>query len=53
MIELQRERQRGRTRGSDADRLARLTPVPGGIWVMIFGIVAFAALAVSARWLVR
>jgi hypothetical protein len=53
VIELQRERQRGRTRGSDADRLARLTPVPGGIWVMIFGIVAFAALAVSARWLVR
>jgi Peptidase M50B-like len=52
VIELARERRRGRTRRSDADQLARLTPVPGGAWVMIFGIVAVAALAVSARWLV-
>lgn len=53
VIELHRERQRGRTRRSDADRLARLTPMPGGAWVVIFGIVALAALAISARWLVR
>jgi Peptidase M50B-like len=53
VIELQRERRRGRPRRSDADQLARLTPVPGGAWVTIFGIVAVAALAVSARWLVR
>ena len=53
VIELQRERRRGRTRRSDADQLARLTRVPGGAWVMIFGIVAVASLAVSARWLVR
>jgi hypothetical protein len=53
VIELQRERRRGRSRYSDADKLARLTSVPGGAWVMIFGIVAVAALAVSARWLVR
>ena len=53
VIELQRERRRGRTRRSDADQLARLTPVPGGAWVTIFGIVVVAALAVSARWLVR
>jgi len=26
--------------------------VPGGAWVMIFGLVAAASLAVSARWLV-
>ena len=52
VIELQRERQRGRSR-TDADQLARLTPVPGGAWVIIFGIFAVAALAVSARWLVR
>jgi hypothetical protein len=53
VIELRRGRRRGRTRRSDADQLARLTPVPAGAWVMIFGIVAVAALAVSARWLVR
>jgi hypothetical protein len=53
VIELARERRRYAGRRSDADQLARLTPVPGGAWVMIFGLVAVAALAVSARWLVR
>ncbi len=53
VIELARERRRGRTRRSDADQLARLTPVPGGAWVTIFAVVAVAALAVSARWLIR
>jgi Peptidase M50B-like len=53
VIELARERRRGGGRRSDADQLARLTPVPGGAWVMIFGLVAVAALALSARWLVR
>jgi Peptidase M50B-like len=53
VIELQRGRRRGRGRRTDADTLARLTPVPGGAWVMIFGAVAVAALAVSASWLVR
>ena len=53
VLELQRERRRGGPRRSDADQLARLTRVPGAAWVMIFGILAVAALAVSARWLVR
>ena len=53
VIELARERRRGGGRRSDADQLARLTRVPGGAWVMIFGLVAVAALAVSAGWLVR
>jgi len=53
VIELAHERRRGRARRSDADQLARLTPVPGGVWVAIFGIIAVAALAVSARWLIR
>jgi hypothetical protein len=53
VIELARERRRGRTRRSDADQLARLTSVPGGAWVAIFGLITVAALAVSARWLVR
>ena len=53
VIELAGERRRGGGRRSDADQLARLTPVPGGALVMIFGVVAVVALAVSARWLVR
>jgi hypothetical protein len=57
VIELQRERRRDRRRGgtrrSDADQLARLTLVPGGVWVMIFGLFAVAALALGARWLIR
>lgn len=53
VIELQRERRRDRTRRTDADQLARLTPAPGGVWVMIFGVFAVAALAISARWLIR
>jgi hypothetical protein len=52
VIELQGERRRGGSRRTDADQLARLTRVPGAVWVMIFGLVAVAALAVSARWLV-
>jgi hypothetical protein len=53
VVELQRDRRRGRAGRSDADQLARLTPIPGGAWVAIFGIIAIAALAVSARWLVH
>jgi hypothetical protein len=53
VLELQSERRRGRASRSDADQLARLTPVPGGAWVAIFGLIAVAALAVSARWLIH
>jgi len=53
VAELQRERRRGRAGRSDADQLARLTPVPAGAWVVIFGLIAAAALAVSARWLIH
>jgi len=52
VMELHRERRRRRGR-SDADQLARLTPMPGGAWVTIFGVFALGALAVSATWLVR
>jgi hypothetical protein len=53
VIELQGERRRGGgPRRTDADQLARLTRVPGVVWVTIFGLVAVAALAVSARWMV-
>jgi hypothetical protein len=53
VLELNQSRRRGRARGSDADQLARLTRIPVGAWVFLFGLVAVGALAVSALWLVR
>jgi Peptidase M50B-like len=53
VLELNRSRRRGRSAGSDADQLARLTGVPGGAWVLLFGAAALGALAVSALWLVK
>lgn len=52
VVELQRQRHRGRVPHSDADHLARLTGVPGGLWVAVFGLVAVAALALGARLLI-
>lgn len=52
VVELYRDRRRRRNWRTDADQLARLTHLPGGAWVVIFGTFALAALAVSARWLV-
>lgn len=51
IAELQRLRRRGYGRNSDADQLARLTGVPGGVWVLLFGLTALAALAVAGYWL--
>lgn len=48
--ELQGLRRRGRAPHSDADQLARLTGVPGLVWVGLFGAVTLAALALGA-WL--
>jgi hypothetical protein len=50
--ELQRLRYRHRAPDSDADQLARLTRVPGLLWVAVFGIVNLAALLAGAYLLV-
>jgi len=42
--------RRRRPLASDADQLARLTGMPGGMWVAIFAVVCLAALALGA-WL--
>jgi hypothetical protein len=57
VAELHRSRSRSRRRGrwplaSDADQLARLTGVPGGVWVAVFGLVAVVALVIGARLLI-
>jgi len=54
VIELQTQRRRssrGRAGMSDADRLARLTGVPGGLWVTLFLLVSLTALILGARLL--
>lgn len=51
VLELQALRRRGRARASDADVLARLTGVPGIVWVGAFLAVALGCLVVGARWL--
>jgi hypothetical protein len=51
VLELQRSRRRGRASRSDADQLAVLTGVPGGVWVALFALVAVGALAISGFWL--
>ncbi|WP_446218328.1 M50 family metallopeptidase [Micromonospora sp. IBHARD004] len=48
VVELQRMRSRGRMPESDADQLARLTPLPALFWVTVFALVSLAALGVGA-----
>jgi hypothetical protein len=50
--EVQRKRAVGQARDSDPDQLARLTGVPGLVWVLVFGLAATAALALAGSWLV-
>ena len=52
VVELQRERARRRARSSDADILARVTPLPAIAWVGVFLLVTVACLVLGARWIV-
>jgi hypothetical protein len=51
VLELQRSRRRRRAPDSDADQLARLTPLPALFWVGAFLAVDVGALVLGARWL--
>ena len=51
VVELQTKRARGRAPDSDADQLARLTGMPGLMWVFGFGLVAVVALLAGGVWL--
>lgn len=51
-LELQGSRRRSRSRDSDADQLARLTRVPGLVWVGVFVAVAALCLVAGATLLV-
>jgi hypothetical protein len=51
VLELQHSRSRRRAPDSDADQLARLTRVPGLMWVGVFLLVNVGALALGGLWL--
>ena len=53
MVASQRLRYRGYAPDSDADQLARLTHVPGLLWVAVFGAVNLAALLAGGYLLVQ
>jgi hypothetical protein len=53
VVELHSQRRRGYAPRSDADTLGFLTPLPGGFWTFLFGLIAFASLAAGAFLLVR
>ena len=48
VLELQKSRSAGRARDSDADQLARLTFLPGIVWVGLFLLVTVGSLALGA-----
>ena len=52
VLELQRQRRGGGVASSDADQLARLTHVPGIVWVGFFLVATVGALVLGARWMV-
>ena len=51
VVELQVLRRRGRARATDADTLARLTHLPGLVWVGVLLAVTLGCLVIGARWL--
>ena len=52
IAELQRMRRRRQLPDSDADQLARLTPVPANVWVAAFALVGVGSLLGAGRLLV-
>ncbi len=53
VLELQAARRRRAASDSDADQLARLTGLPGLVWVGVFLLVDVGALVLGASWLLR
>ncbi|WP_028644314.1 M50 family metallopeptidase [Nocardioides sp. URHA0020] len=51
VMELQLQRRRGQARTSDADVLARLTGVPGVLWVAVHLVVTLACALIGGGWL--
>jgi hypothetical protein len=52
VVELARQHRAGRASHSDAGQLARLTRLPAGLWITLFGLLNLVGLAVGAALLV-
>jgi hypothetical protein len=52
VLELQTKRWRGQARDSDADQLARLTHVPGFVWVLVFLVATVGAAVLGGRLII-
>ncbi|GAA1772784.1 M50 family metallopeptidase [Nocardioides hankookensis] len=52
VVEVQLLRRRGQARTSDPDMLARLTGVPGVLWVVVLLALTVGCLVIGGRWLV-
>lgn len=53
LFELQAKRRRGAAYNSDVDQLARLTGVPGWLWILILGVMVTCTLVVGGAWLLE
>lgn len=53
VLELIGFRRRSRSRHSDVDQLARLTPIPAGVWIVTFLVVNLAGLGLGVVLLLR
>lgn len=51
VLEVAASRRGRRHDGSDPGQLAVLTHVPGGLWVLLFGLVTVGAAVLAGRWL--
>ena len=51
VVEVQLLRRRGRARTSDPDMLARLTGVPGIVWVAVLLALTLGCLVIGGQWL--
>ncbi len=51
VLEVARTRRQGRGRSSDPDQLARLTHLPGAVWVVIFLVITVGAALLGVWWL--
>jgi hypothetical protein len=52
VFELQWQRRGGRAPNSDADQLAKLTRMPGTLWVTLFALVGLGAVVLGGHWLI-
>jgi hypothetical protein len=51
LLELQSQRAKGQAGRSDADQLAQLTRIPALAWIILWSLLAFLGITLSASWM--